>query len=128
MRDNDRAFFRKNSIACDMIEMVVRVHNESNGKLGDHTNLAEQSLGSGRVFESIDYRDAVVADHEASVGAGFTFGIVDGGIDTVVEGFEREGESRVGFRRRRRLRMQSWGATASQYKQKKNRSSHGGLS
>ncbi len=82
----------------------------------------------GRVFESIDYRDAVVADHEASVGAGFTFGIVDGGIDTVVEGFEREGESRVGFRRRRRLRMQSWGATASQYKQKKNRSSHGGLS
>ena len=111
-----------------MIEMVVRVHDESNGKLRDHANLAEQGLGSGSVFESIDYSDAVVADHEASVGAGFPFGVVNGGIDTVAERLKCEGKSRVGFGRRSRLPLQSRRPAADKYRQKKDQGSHGGLS
>lgn len=91
MRDDDRAFLGEDSISRDVIEVVVGVDDELDGKLGEHTDFAEQSLRGGLVFKGIDYGDTVVADDEAGVGAGLALGVVNGGVDPVAERFEDEG-------------------------------------
>jgi len=91
MSSDDCAFFGEDGISSDVVVMVVGVDNELDGKFRDHAYLAEQGLSGGFVFERIDYRDAIVADDEASVRARLTFGVVDGGINAVAERPEGEG-------------------------------------
>jgi hypothetical protein len=69
MRDDDRAFLGEDGISRDVIEMVVGVDNELDGKFRDHANFAEQGVRGWLVFECINYGDAAIADNEASVGA-----------------------------------------------------------
>ena len=81
--DDDCALFGERRVAGDVIEMVVGVDDEFDGQLGDDANLAEESLGGGLIFKGVDDGDAVIADHEARVGTGLAFGIVDGSVNSV---------------------------------------------
>jgi hypothetical protein len=74
-----------------VVEVVVGVDNELDGKFRDHAYFAEQGLSGGLVFERIDYGDTIVADDEASVRARLTFGVVDGGVNAVAERPEGKG-------------------------------------
>ena len=69
MSNDNCAFFGEDGISRDVVEMVVGVDNEFNGKFGDHANFAEQGLRGWLVFECINYGDAVVTYHKAGVGA-----------------------------------------------------------
>jgi hypothetical protein len=110
--DDNRALLGEDGIPRDVVEVVVSVDDELDGQFGDHANFAEEGLSGGLVFECIDYCDAIVADDEASVGAGLTFGIVDGGVNAVAERLEGEGKGGVGLGRRRRLREYSGNAAS----------------
>ena len=69
MSNDHCSFFGKDGISRDVVEMVVGVDNEFDGKFRDHANFAEQGLCGGLVFESVNHRDAVVTYHKAGVGA-----------------------------------------------------------
>jgi hypothetical protein len=112
MSNDNCAFFGKDGISRDVVEMVVGVDNEFDGKFRDHANFAEQGVRGRLVLECINYGDAIIADDEASVGAGFTFGVVNGGVDAVAERLEGEGQCGVGLGRRRRLRQYSRNAAS----------------
>ena len=97
MRDDDRAFFGKDRISGDMVEMIVGVDDKFYGKLGDHANFAEKSASGRFVFKSIDDGDCFIANHKAGVSTGFAFRIVDCSVDTVAEGFQSKREGGIGF-------------------------------
>src|SRR5258706_5757047 len=95
MSNDHRTFLGEDRVSGDVIEMVVGVDDKFDGEFGDDANFAEQGLCGGRVIEGVDDCDAVVADDEACVSAGFTFGVINGGVHTVAEIFQSEGKSGV---------------------------------
>src|ERR1043166_2976356 len=101
MRDDDGALFGEDGVSGDMIKMVVGVDDELDWQFTQHANFAEQSFCGGLVLESVDDGDTVFADNEASVGARFAFGVIDGGINAVPERFESEGKGSIRFGRKR---------------------------
>ena len=70
MRHNHGARLGKHAVAGDVIEVIVRVHDKSNRQLGGLANLFEQHLCGGRVFEGVDHRDAILANHESGIRSG----------------------------------------------------------
>ncbi len=111
MSNDDRAFLGEDAISRNVIEMIVSVDHELDRELGHHADFAEESFRCGLVFKGVDDGDSVIADNEASVGAGFAFGVVNGSVNAVAERFEREGKGGVGLGSRRHLR--EYGGTAA---------------
>src|ERR1700676_900545 len=95
--NNYRAGFRKDAIARDVIDMVVRVYHEFHGKLSQLLDFGKELFRGCGIHESVDDRDAVVADYEAGVRSSGAFRTVDGRIDVVAKWLDREGQ---GSRRR----------------------------
>src|SRR5690349_21807493 len=96
MGNNGGTFFGEHCVPGHMVKVIVSIHDEFDGELGEHANFAEKSLCGRRVFESVHYDDSVVTDDEAGVGAGLALGVVDGGVDVVSDRLQGKGEGSRG--------------------------------
>ncbi len=67
--DDNRSLLSEDGIPRDVVEVVVSVDDELDGKFRDHAYFAEQGLCGLLVFKRVNHRDAVLTYHEAGVGA-----------------------------------------------------------
>ena len=95
------ARLRKNAVARDVVQMVVRVNYKFYRQLCQLLNFREQLPGGSFVLERVDYRDAVFANHESGVRTSGAFGFIDGRKDVVSERLygEEQGIGGRGFLR-----------------------------
>src|SRR6185437_7479671 len=85
---------RKDTVARDVIEMVMRVDDEPNGQICFLADFIKERLRGGDVFERVDNRYAVGTNHEGGVRAGacgFCGRIVNRSPRAITEIVKREG-------------------------------------
>jgi len=85
MRDDHCAFFANIFVTGDVVEMVVGVDDELDGNLVSTRISPSRARAAGSLSKSVDDRNAVLADHKSSVGAGFALGIIDRGVGAVAK-------------------------------------------
>ena len=83
LSEDNRPSLLEDAISCYVVDVVVRVDYELDGKSGQLADFDEKLLCGFGMFEGVDDGDAVVTDHEASVGASIAFGVVDGNPSVV---------------------------------------------
>ena len=98
--EDDRTAIGEDTVSGDVVEVVVGVDHEFDGKVSEGVNLSEESFGSSLVFEGINYGDAVIAHDETSVCASVPLGVVNRRPDVRADKFHLEW--RLGVRGLRR--------------------------
>src|SRR5262249_11971116 len=67
MGDDGGALFGENGVPCDVIEVIVGIHDELDGQFGEHADFAKQSAGGPGFSKLVPTTPASMAMAEPSV-------------------------------------------------------------
>jgi hypothetical protein len=87
---NKRARIREHIVSIYVIEMIMRIDDETYGQWADSSDGCQQVTRGIRVLEGVDYSNPVIADDKSGVPAGAPRISRNGGPNTGCYGFEAE--------------------------------------
>jgi hypothetical protein len=90
MSDDRGSSSREDIVAVDVIEVMVGVDHEPDGKLRDPPNLREELPGGFGILKRVDDRDPFVSHHESGVTDRPAVVRRDGGPDSLADFVESE--------------------------------------